>query len=292
VLLRLSFSKTDGRPASFSCLASANKLLAENDKNTFEKSRISGSTDATHKACKIPEAGSWAPQETIMKRLVLVAALLAGPALATPASAVQFTLSDAFGTGDFGSATAFFKDATTVHVDITMAPNFVVDTGSHWALSLSLLGTGRIVESSFNLVNGVDVFTAQPHLAVANYSNSPFGKFTDAVAGACGSGGSSLCGSAISFDISNFQGFGAATTLFDPAPDGGPTFPIYAALDVFRPAPCTGGCTGVVGLTSPLVPTEFSAVPGPIVGAGLPGLIAGCFGLLGLAHRRRRRQLA
>jgi hypothetical protein len=44
---------------------------------------------------------------------------------------------------------------------ITMAPNFVVDTGSHWALALSLLGTGRIVENSFNLVNGVAV---QPHL--------------------------------------------------------------------------------------------------------------------------------
>jgi hypothetical protein len=27
---------------------------------------------------------------------------------------------------------------------ITIAPNFVVDTGSHWALALSLLGTGRI----------------------------------------------------------------------------------------------------------------------------------------------------
>jgi hypothetical protein len=228
-----------------------------------------------------------------MKRLMLVAALLAGPALATPASAVQFTLSDAFGTGDFGSATAFFKDATTVHVDITMAPNFVVDTGSHWALSLSLLGTGRIVESSFNLVNGVDVFTAQPHLAVANYSNSPFGKFTDAVAGACGSGGSSLlCGSSISFDISNFQGFGAATTLFDPAPSGGSTFPIYAALDVFMPTPCTGACTGVVGVTNDLNPTPFSAVPGPIAGAGIPGLIAGCLGLFGLARRRRRRQLA
>lgn len=29
-------------------------------------------------------------------------------------------------------------------------------------------------------------------------------------------------------------------------------------------------------------------VPGPIVGAGLPGLLAGCLGLLGLAKRRRR----
>src|SRR5262245_61035646 len=42
---------------------------------------------------------------------------------------------------------------------------------------------------------------------------------------------------------------------------------------------CTGGLTG---------PVDVSAVPGPIVGAGLPGLVLAVLGLVGLGRRRRQ----
>jgi len=47
------------------------------------------------------------------------------------------------------------------------------------------------------------------------------------------------------------------------------------------------------GATSTLPPgvTPFTAVPGPIAGAGLPGLIAACGALIALARRRRQATL-
>jgi hypothetical protein len=46
------------------------------------------------------------------------------------------------------------------------------------------------------------------------------------------------------------------------------------------------------GLPRGNVSTTIAPVPVPVVGAGLPGLVAACGGLLALARRRRRQQIA
>jgi hypothetical protein len=54
---------------------------------------------------------------------------------------------------------------------------------------------------------------------------------------------------------------------------------------------CADGCPNVAGSSATGFATlTAQPVPGPIVGAGLPGLVAACAGLIGLARRRRRRR--
>jgi hypothetical protein len=103
------------------------------------------------------------------------------------------------------------------------------------------------------------------------------------IAGNCNSGGSGGgCGvSSIAFDITGF------TSFFSNAfTSNGMTVPIFFASDILYcpTTDCTGG-TGAVGASTP------TPVPGPLVGAGLPGLIAACVGLVGL-NRRRRNKIA
>ena len=215
---------------------------------------------------------------------LLAAAAFATGAFVSTAGAVQFTLSDTFGTGMFGTITATDlgpqqNSTDTVRIDINMSPNFVVDSGSHYAVVLSLLGTGRIDPNSLSN----PPFSVETHLTGTinkdnGYKNASFGFFSDAISGTCTSGGHP-CSDMLSFLITNFQGLAPATGQFN-----GNT--IWAAVDITQVINGVNtGNTGVVGAAGNFTPIS---VPGPIVGAGLPGLIVAALGMLGLSCRRRR----
>ena len=131
-----------------------------------------------------------------MKHLLTTTAMALALTLATTkADALEFTLSDAFGTGNFGTITATQVGSTdTIHIDINMAPNFILNTGGHFPLALSLLGDGRIDQGSL-----ANPYSVLEHLTgtldnANGYANKPFKYFSDGIDGTCGSGASGSCG--------------------------------------------------------------------------------------------------
>ena len=172
-----------------------------------------------------------------------------------PVNAATFSVSDAFGTGSFGEATTQDLGGDTLRVTIEMAPNIIIDTGSHFSATFSLAGIGTVADT-LDTLNPVGLFDTNPQTDPASYANSPFGLFTDAITGNCGPGGSVGCGSTLVFDILNFSGFLAATNLYNG-------LAIFAAVDILNTACVAAGgeaCTGVVGLTVAPTPRDAGQI--------------------------------
>jgi hypothetical protein len=173
-------------------------------------------------------------------------------------------------------------ELSTVRVDIDLT----VRMGGYSTLGLNLLGVGRIDQASLS-----PYFEAQPHREMANPNNymiGSFGGFTDAIYGVnCPAYWGFDCGSHLSFNITNFQGF---------APVGG----VYMAAACYfegvwsgDPRPTHWDCqsgdyvySAVAVSQEPIVTP--APVPVPIVGAGLPGLLLGLLAMLGWRQRARR----
>jgi hypothetical protein len=219
-------------------------------------------------------------KKTLLCAVAAIAMSLSGPAMADILYG-KFNLeySEAFGTGQFGTVTitdnTIAGGPTDAFVQVNVGQSWLIDTGGpHQPFAFNLFNDGIGPAPSVTDVQLASLFSS----GGANGA-SPFGSFTNTILGTgCDNGGSNNgCGvHDLSFHVLNYDGF---FSIDWKSPDG--SFKeIYYAADILL-AGCTGDkCTGNVG-------GGTVGVPGPVVGAGLPGLAA--MGMFGLNFWRRRR---
>jgi len=232
-----------------------------------------------------------------MKRLMLVATLLAGTALATPASAAIFTSDECSGgctgtgqPGGFASITGVNNGNNSVTLTITPNNGNGFVNGGQTTFTFNLIGNPTITYSSlptgFTVVGGTGAGGLTQ--TAGRIHQAALGNFEYGIDYSGANGASNPIFTPISFTISDGAGFGLGS--FAELSTGGDVQSFFG-LDIISP-----NANGRTGLVDCCVgqPTPFgvNAVPGPIVGAGLPGLIAACGGLIALGRRRRRRQTA
>ncbi len=167
--------------------------------------------------------------------------------------------SGTLGSSPFGTITTTVV-GNNLDVTVDVSPNFDIDTGAHWALTMDL-ATGGLSITGLS----APFFQASG----SSFANAPFsGPWNYAIGCSGGGQGQNSCGDTSMFSFV-VNGAGALNPLIV---DG-----VAFAVDIYDKQT---GLTGVVGANPP------SPVPGPIVGAGLPGIVAGCVGLLILGRRR------
>jgi hypothetical protein len=208
------------------------------------------------------------------RALLALATLVLGCAVSPATShAVTYHFTES-GTSNFGDLPApGYGSATVTTVgsdlkfELSMAPNWFVDTGAHFPVAFNLATGGLTISGSSGGVTPLaSPFTG---LNAGGYTNPGFdGPFNYAIS--CPSGGANGCST-----ISSLTFYVLGAGLLNLVPTDG----VYITADIYNPS-ATGEKTGTVGAT-------IAPVPSPLMGAGLPGLIVACAGLLAFGRRRR-----
>jgi hypothetical protein len=222
-----------------------------------------------------------------MRKIAFATLLLTGTALAHSANAATFTSDHC--TGNCGPQATGFATITgtqvgTGVVDITinlLNGNGIVDTGLH-AFTFNLIGNPTVTFSNFSSPLFDVVNSATNTVGATSIHQDGFGDFEYALDYTGGSGASNPFSGPLSFRLT---GTGLTLASFAELSSGGSPS-AYLTLDIISG---TTGKTGAVDCCDVgITPFGINAVPGPIAGAGLPGLLAACFALFGLNRRRRR----
>jgi hypothetical protein len=153
--------------------------------------------------------------------------------------------------------------------NITVAPFSTVFNGAtEFGLQLLFAATAQ---SSPGQVSVADI--AWTYNVAGNFINDVFASITGSTTGTGAIG--------LAENLTN----GVTLHLTDSGVTGASFSPI-GSLGVMKDEFARAGLDGFA--TDSIVQNGFSLVPAPIVGAGLPGLIAACGGLVVLARRRRK----
>jgi len=172
--------------------------------------------------------------------------------------------------------------ADAVEIRVSLDTNwFFVTTGAgdaSFAFSSSLAGLGlAILPTTSSFASWTTTVASSLKMDGLTYPTTAYG----AIWGG-GNGGGAHDGGFLDFTVTSQSALSVASFL--ASLQGGlngsnPTNALFAA-DVISPA--SGNPTGIIDFSS-------SPVPVPALGAGLPGLIAACMGLLVFSRRRRHR---
>ena len=189
----------------------------------------------------------------------------------------NFTKSGTSNFGDLAAPGYGTANVQTVGSDLLFTINLLngawfVDTGSHHAVTFNLGTSGLAFSGLPSPFTGDNGGGSNPSFSSSyNYAVncSDFGN------------GANSCSISPHVSTLSFTIIGAG--LLAPILTDG----IYITADIYNPNAPGLDKNGTIGAT--IAP---QAVPGPIVGAGLPGLVTACLTLLGLGRWRRRQAVA